>query len=273
MTDAGALHLSYVLACHHPPDRLLKQVPPPRPGHQVQLLDAYDNETGCQGLIYLPNDRVSSPGHRMLELSESARQFLLDDDRPAQSPDYSQIHFSRSPSIRKTSTTQSSPSTSASGSRRRSGTKGEQQELTGSEALHIELDRARSRIQGNILKDVGVQSNDLWRTALRTLGICRILCPPKPPPEEEVQIPKAKEVHISPSPPVQDPGQTANDSAFPALPKARTKPFVGYLDPWAPQLASKSPNVPVTPQPKKQILKVKTTTPSPLPIATTSPTT
>ncbi|KAI4220189.1 MAG: hypothetical protein L6R36_007796 [Xanthoria steineri] len=271
MTDEGALHLSYVLACHHPPDRLLEHVPPPRPGHQVQLLDAYDNETGCQGLIYLPNDQVSSPAHRMLELSENARQHLLDDERPAQSPDYSEIHFKRSPSIRKTSITQSSPSTSISGSRRRSGTKGEQQELTSSEALHVELDRARSRIQGNILKDTGVQSNNLWRTALRMLGICRILCPPKPPPVEEVPIPKAKEAQLSPAPPVQDHTQTANDAAFPALPKARTKPFVGYLDPWAPPLASKSANIPVTPQPRKQVLKVKTTTPSPLP--TTSPTT
>ncbi|KAL8655598.1 MAG: hypothetical protein Q9226_002981 [Calogaya cf. arnoldii] len=270
MTDAAALHLSYVLADHHPPDRLLKQVPPPKPGHQVQLLDSYDNETGCQGLIYLPNEQISSPGHRMLELSESARQCLLDDDRPAQSPDFPHTHFSRSPSVRKASTTHSSPSTTVSGSLRRSGTKGEQQELTRSEALHVEMDRARSRIQGNILKDIGVQSNDLWRTALRMLSICRILCPPKPPPEE-VQIPKAEEVHLSPPPPVQDPVQKANDSAFPALPKARTKPFVGYLDPWAPPLAPKSPNVPGTPQPKKLSLKVKTTTSNPHPTTTNSP--
>ncbi|KAL8682355.1 MAG: hypothetical protein Q9224_006788, partial [Gallowayella concinna] len=53
---------------------------------------------------------------------------------------------------------------------------------------------------------------------------------------------------------------------------ARTKSFVGYLDPWAPPLAAKSPNLPITPQTKKQQLKIKTTTPSSLPAATTSPT-
>ncbi|KAL9001328.1 MAG: hypothetical protein Q9169_000219 [Polycauliona sp. 2 TL-2023] len=275
MTDAAALHFSYVLACHHPPDRLLKHVPSSKPGHQVQLFNAYDRETGCRGLVYLPNDQISSPGHRMLELSESARQCLLDDDRPSQSPDYSQIHFRRNSSSRNPWTTHFISSVSVSGSQRRSGTRGELQELTGSEALQVELDRARSRIQGNILKDVGVQSNDLWRTALRMLGICRILCPHKPPSEEEVQIiPKAEEVHPSPLPPVrhQDPAQTADESAFPALPKVRNKPFVGYLDPWAPPLVPKSPNVPSTPQPKKQALKIKTSTPSPFPNATTSPT-
>ncbi|KAL8674417.1 MAG: hypothetical protein Q9168_001209 [Polycauliona sp. 1 TL-2023] len=274
MTDAAALQFSYVLACHHLPDRLLKQVPPPKPGHQLQILDAYDNESGCQGLIYLPNEHISSPGHRMLELSENARQVLLDDGWPTQSPDYSQIHFNKSPSSRNPSTTYSISSVPASGSRRRSGTRGEQQELTGSEALHVELDRARSRIQGNILKDIGVQSNGIWRTALGLLAICRILCPRKPPPKEEVQVTIAEEVHISPPPPppVQDTAQIANDSAFPALPKVRTKPFVGYLDPWAPPLASKSPNIPTTPQPKRQPLKIKTTTPSPFPTGTASPT-
>ena len=274
MTDAAALQLSYVLACHHAPDRLLKQVPPPKPGHQVQLLDAYDNDTGCHGLVYLPNDQISSPGHRMLELSESARQLLLDDDRPAQSPDFSQIQFRKSPSNRNPSTTHSSPSVSVSGSRRRSGTRGEQQELSADEAVQSELDRARSRIQGNILKDVGVRSNDLWRTALGMLSMCRILCPLKPPPQDEVQIAKAEEVLCNPSPPIQDPAQAASDSAFPALPKARTKPFIGYLDPWVPlaPLASKSPNIPITPQSKKHILKIKTTTPSPLPNTTTTTT-
>ncbi|KAL8888723.1 MAG: hypothetical protein Q9215_003907 [Flavoplaca cf. flavocitrina] len=269
MTDAAALQLSYVLACHHAPDRLLKQVPPPKPGHQVQLLDAYDNETGCHGLVYLPNDQISSPGHRMLELSESARQLLLDDDPPAQSPDFSQIQFRKSPSNRNPSTTHSNPSVSVSGSRRRSGTRGEQQGLTADEAVQSELDRARSRIQGNILKDVGVRSNDLWRAALEMLSMGRILCPLKPPPEDEVQIAKAEEVLCNPSPPIQDPAQAASDSAFPALPKARTKPFIGYLDPWAP-LAPKSPNIPITPQSKKHILKIKTTTPSPLPTTTTT---
>ncbi|KAL8734657.1 MAG: hypothetical protein Q9166_001313 [cf. Caloplaca sp. 2 TL-2023] len=262
MTDVGALHLSYVIDCHHLPDRLLKQVPPARPGHQVQLLDAYDNETGCQGIIYLPNEGFSSPGLRILELCEAARQSLLDDDRPAKSKEYSQTHFRKTSLSRKTSVTQSSPFTPASGSRRRSGTKGEHEELTDSDAIHAELDRARSRIQGNTLKETGVQSNDLWRIALNMLNTCRMFCPPR---IEEADVSKPEEETLRPLQPVKNP-------EFPTLPKARSKPFVGYLDPWAPALAAKSPNLPITPQGKKQPLKIKTTTPSPHSIATTPPT-
>ncbi|KAL8765820.1 MAG: hypothetical protein Q9209_007224 [Squamulea sp. 1 TL-2023] len=276
MTDVGALHLSYILASHEPPDRLLKHVPPPKPGHQVQLLEAYDNESGCQGLIYLPNGNVSNPGHRVLELCESARQFLLDDDQMTQSPHYSHTKFRRSPSVRKTSTTNPNPSVSTLGPRRRSGTKGEHEELTQSEVVYVELDRARSRIQGNTLKDIGLQSNDLWRTALRMLAMCRILCPPKPPRKDEVQVPKMEGEELRPLQPVKEPAQPANhpvqhpsDITFPALYKPRSKPFIGYLDPWTPPLAPKSPNLPLTPQTKKQSLKLKTTTPSPFSVATT----
>lgn len=195
-------------------------------------------------------------------MCESARQFLLDENRPAQSPEYSQSHFRRTSSSRKNSVTHSSPSVSASGSRRRSGTKGEYEELTGCEAVYAELDRARSRIQGNTLKDVGVQSNDLWRTTLEMLGTCRLLCPIR---KEEVRASKPVEDSFSSLQPVKN-------AEFPVLPKTRSKPFVGYLDPWAPMLAPKSPNIPATPQTKKQELKIKTTASSPLGGATTSPT-
>ncbi|KAL8684081.1 MAG: hypothetical protein Q9224_006633, partial [Gallowayella concinna] len=213
ITDAGALHLSYVLACHHAPDRLLKHVPPPRPGHQTQLLDAYDNETGCLGIVYLPNDHITSPGHRILELCESARQSLVANDRSSQSPGFSHGESKRTSTTRKASVTHPNVSVTASGSRRRSGTKGEHGELTGNEAICIELDRARSRVQGNTLKEVGVQSNDLWRTALRMLGICRLLCPAR---KEEIHASNLEEETLSPRQPVKDP-------EFPALPKARTK--------------------------------------------------
>ncbi|KAL8819341.1 MAG: hypothetical protein Q9223_002194 [Gallowayella weberi] len=262
ITDAGALHLSYVLACHHTPDRLLKQVPPPRPGHQTQLLDAYDSGTGCQGIIYLPNDHVTGAGHKMLELCESTRQSLLDHDGPSQSPEYSRGESRRTSSTRKPSVNHPNLSVTASGPRRRSGAKGEHEELTGSEAIYNELDRARSRVQGNTLRDEGVQSNDLWRTVIRMLGICRMLCPPH---KEETQASNPEEEPVSPRQPVQNP-------EFPALPKAHSKAFVGYLDPWAPPLVAKSPNLPVTPQAKRQQLKIKTATPSPFPADTTSPT-
>ncbi|KAL8797202.1 MAG: hypothetical protein Q9195_000669 [Heterodermia aff. obscurata] len=39
-----------------------------------------------------------------------------------------------------------------------------------------ELDRVRSRIQGNALRDFGARSNDLWVTALRMLCLGRAIC-------------------------------------------------------------------------------------------------
>lgn len=261
MTDAGALHLSYIISCHHHPDRLLRYVPPAKYGHHIQQLDFYDNQSGCQGIIYLPNDNVSNPGLKLLELCEGARFSLLDDDRPPQSPEAFLTHFRKTSTARKTSATHSSPSTTAAGPRRRSGTKGEHDELTDSEAVTAELDRARSRIQGNVLKDVGMHSNDLWRTALQMLGLCRMLCPLR---KEESQTATADEWNYSPI-------QLIDSPDFPTLPKANPRPFVGYLDPFAPPLAAKSPNMPITPTSKKQAPKLKATTPSPLSI-TTSPT-
>ncbi|KAL9027264.1 MAG: hypothetical protein Q9196_004190 [Gyalolechia fulgens] len=262
MTDAGALHLSYIISCHHHPDRLLRYVPPARSSQHIQQLDVYDHKTGCHGIIYLPNENVSSPCLKLLELCEGARFSLLDDDRPAASSEAFHTHVRKTSSGRKTSTTYSSHATIPAGARRRSGTKGKYEDLADSQAVYAELDRARSRIQGNVLKDVGPRSNDLWRTALQMLGLCRMLCPLRnddPPPPT---APVANERNHSSAHPVD----------FPTLPKANGRPFVGYLDPFAPPPAAKNPNMPNTPKAKKQAPKLKTATPSPLSI-TTSPTT
>ncbi|KAL8718501.1 MAG: hypothetical protein Q9225_004369 [Loekoesia sp. 1 TL-2023] len=259
MTDAGALHLSYIISCHHRPDRLLRHVPPAKSGHHHQQLDFYNSHSGCQGIIYLPNDNVSNPGLKLLELCEGARIPLLNDDRPPHSPEAFQTQFS---TARTTSAAHTSSSTTAAGPRRRSGTKGEHDELTDSEAVIAELYRARSRIQGNVLKEVRMHSNDLWRTALRMLGLCRMLCPLR---KEDTQTATADEWNYSPVQPFHSPD-------FPTLPKANSRPFVGYLDPFAPPLTAKSPNMPITPTSKKQPPKLKTATPNPLSI-TTSPTT
>ncbi|KAL8695130.1 MAG: hypothetical protein Q9218_000298 [Villophora microphyllina] len=261
INDAGALHLSYVLSCHHHPDRLLRYVPPTKASQHLQQMEHYDNHTGCQGIIYLPNTGFSGPGFKMLELSESARSSLFDDDRPPSSPDLSRDQVRKTSNSRKFSATHAYTSTTATGARRRSGTKGELDDMTDTEAIKIELDRARSRIQGETLKDAGVQSNDLWRTTLRMLVLCRILRPLQrvqteaPPPEEPKPIPPQPTLNLD----------------FPTIPKP-TKPFVGYLDPFAPSLTAKVVNQPSTPKSKKPLPKLKTATPSPLSLAANSPT-
>ncbi|KAL8989965.1 MAG: hypothetical protein Q9177_001272 [Variospora cf. flavescens] len=267
MTDAAALHLSYIISCHHHPDWLLGHVPPARSSHHLQQLEYYDIKTGCQGVVYLPNPGISIPGLKLLELCEGARFSLLDG---ADTPDASQTHFRRASATRKTSLTHTSPTTASAGTRRRSTTNGEQDELTDTEAVHAELDRARSRIQGNVLRDDGVQSNDLWRTALLMLNLCRMLCPLRKDEEPQPQLQLASS-SARPSSNLIPTHQ--NNPHFPALPRVNPKSFVGYLDPFAPHSKSPHTATPTTPCPppkskKYHPLKLKTATPSPLSSAT-----
>ncbi|KAL8917099.1 MAG: hypothetical protein Q9208_008138 [Pyrenodesmia sp. 3 TL-2023] len=268
LTDAGALHLSYIVSSHHHPVRLISYVPPARSSHHIQQLEFYNSRTGCQGIIYLPNHTVGTPGFKLLELCEGARFSLLDDDRPTPSPAFAQTQFRKTSTPGRISLTNSSPSTATAGARRRSGAKGEHGDLTDGEAVSAELDRARSRIQGNVLRDQGVQSHDLWMTALQMLIVCRMLCPLRKE-EPRSQPPIAHEVKALTTPQFDKP-------EFPSLPKQNAKPFVGYLNPFNPPLAQKSPNMPITPsvKSKKHSLRLKSATPSPLSIATspTSPT-
>ncbi|KAI4193407.1 MAG: hypothetical protein LQ350_008334 [Teloschistes chrysophthalmus] len=262
MHDAEALHLSYVLSRHHHPDTLLKYVPSTKASQHLQQMDHYDNETGCQGIIYLPNDGFSGPGFKMLEFSENARSFLVDDDRPPSSPALSRTRERTTSISRKFSATHAGSTVAAIGARRPSGTKAEMDDLTDTEAVQIELDRARSRIQGETLKEAGVQTNDLWRTALRMLVICRNLRTSQGDHTQAQPTPEAK-----PNPPLTSPELNS-----PTLPKP-FKPFVGYLDPHAPPLAAKgTTQQPSTPISKKPPPKLKTATPSPSSRATTSPT-
>ncbi|KAL8872173.1 MAG: hypothetical protein Q9174_002154, partial [Haloplaca sp. 1 TL-2023] len=267
LNDPSALYLSYVVSCHHHTDQLLKCVPSTKASHHLQQMENYDHASGCQGIVYLPNDGISGPAFKMLELSESARSYLIEDERPPLSPHFSRAHRKISTPSRKVSLSHSSPAHVTPGSRRRSGTKGEVEDLTDEEAIKGELDRARSRIQGDTLKEIGLHSNDLWRTAFQMLTACRPLCPLRKQAQEK-HVPESDktnghEAPSSPAPPVNNPD-------FPSLPKP-SKPFVGYLDPFATPLATKSTNQPATPKSKKPLPKLKTNNPSPLSIATSSP--
>ena len=261
LTDPSALYLSYVVSCHHHPDRLLKCVPSTKASHHLQQMEHYDHASGCQGIVYLPNDGVSGPAFKMLESSESARSYLIEDKRLPLSPDFSRAHRKTSTPTRKVSLSHSSPAQITPGPRRRSGTKGEVEDLTDEEAIKGELDRARSRIQGDTLKEVGLHSNDLWRTALQMLIACRLFCPLR---RQGTHEPESHQTngHEPPAP--------INNPDFPSLPKP-PKPFVGYLDPFATPLAAKSTNQLGTPQSKKPLPKLRTNKPSPLSLATSSP--
>lgn len=169
MDDTSALHLSYIVSNHSSPEQLLPQVFPAKPGAQTQLLEAYDAVPGCQGIIYRPNARLGTAGTRVLELAEQAR--VVDHSTNDQGPEQGSIptNAMRELSLLDSDTQLMTPDTR----RRRSSTNGI---ISSSLALRSgELDRARSRIQGDTLRDKGLSSNDLWRAAMQMLGYARVI--------------------------------------------------------------------------------------------------
>ena len=98
--------------------------------------------------MYFPNPNLGSAGVKVLELAEQLRRHTLQ-DMDTDSPE---------PSL--------------------------EQNGHDIKQLTSELDRARSRIQGNTLRNLGSTSNDLWRTALKMLCLGRIVTQRrvKPPP-------------------------------------------------------------------------------------------
>lgn len=74
MTDAGALHLSYIIPQHYYPQHLLPSL---KVGPAASQLEGYDRISNCWGLIHESNEQLTGWGHRLLEQSEAARQELL----------------------------------------------------------------------------------------------------------------------------------------------------------------------------------------------------
>ena len=163
--DTSALHLSYILANHHTPDWLLSRVPPAKAGAHAQQLLAYDSDTVCRGIIYLPNETLSNVASRVLDLAEKARGSLQGSSKETQG----QIDVGNKNDVADGLTR--SP---VYGHRRRSST------LAGDETqetIAADLDRARSRIQGNTIEYLGHQFHDLWRLSFNMLSIGRIIQP------------------------------------------------------------------------------------------------
>ncbi|KAI9838347.1 MAG: hypothetical protein M1819_005615 [Sarea resinae] len=180
MIDESALHLSYVLASHYLPAHLLRRVPLPKTGPETQLLEAYDNSSECRGVVYLPNDNITNAGIRLLEVAEAARDQLIADAKVSllqedipQGSDY--WASQRDPDVSNVS-----ESVRLRGHRRGTiSTTMFEPGALGSEddTISGELDRARSKIQGNTLRESGVQSVQLWRATLKMLAYGRTLMP------------------------------------------------------------------------------------------------
>ncbi|KAL9122230.1 MAG: hypothetical protein Q9187_001211 [Circinaria calcarea] len=175
MTDTCALYLSYVIAVHHLPIDLLPLVPPAKAGPALQQLDAYDVNSGCLGIIYLPNTSLTTTGRKVLELSELARVGSLNSTVAREEMPEAETPQKQTSSARRASEALASPSSQAVASRRRSTVSVGTGEQTTQRHTSGELDRARSRIQGDTLREVGPKSNDLWIKALEMLALARLL--------------------------------------------------------------------------------------------------
>lgn len=159
MKEACALHLSYVIGSHNMPEKLLTRVPATKAGPHTQQLLAYDSETRCRGIVYLPNSHLGGAAMKVLELAEAVREGLCEDlDLDDEEGFRDVLHKPKSAeSGRKISDPASKHGNKI--------------------CISVELDRARSRIQGNVLQEFGPGSNDLWRTALKMLTLCRVIHP------------------------------------------------------------------------------------------------
>jgi hypothetical protein len=71
LDDTGALWLSYLVEKHHAPDILMGPV---KPGSLSTMLRGYEENTGCLGLVYYPNDLLSGTGRRLLAAAEIVRK-------------------------------------------------------------------------------------------------------------------------------------------------------------------------------------------------------
>ncbi|KAI9666841.1 MAG: hypothetical protein M1829_005644 [Trizodia sp. TS-e1964] len=173
MADISALHISYVLAMHDLPSLLLQDLGPAKSGHLAQQMGEYDTKSGCRGIVYLPNADLTVHGRRVLELAEKQRVSLqvlgFDEDNQQELDD--------SPLSSKTSGRGFDISPYGLGEktpRRHSHYVLENQiNSPGGAGSEGELERIRTKIQTNSLKELGVGSVELWSTALKLLTVSR----------------------------------------------------------------------------------------------------
>lgn len=250
MTEICALHLSFMIVCHRPPNQLLEYVPPTKSGLLHQQLLRLGCTTECQGIIYLPNPTIGSVGLKILELSVAEHEQLLEADLRPESP-ISPNYWGKHQAPRVTDSSPANRSRSITTIAAESG----QREHGGPTNPLTELQRARSRVQVNALRDSGLGSNDLWQTSLKMLRVCRSLCSAK--------LDKTRRVGPQAGSTRSRKERLPDHPDFPPLPTMTTKPFIGYLDPFVPSLEVKNLNR--TTYPKcKESPKVKTPSPRPL---------
>lgn len=175
MTEICALHLSYIVASHNMPDLLLSHLPAVKPGAAAQQLLAYDQDSGCRGVIYALNSQLGPAGLKVLDLAEAIRDSLLDEGNQGELSERVFPEHKPANTTRRASDVRGHPPAS---DRRRSNSTPGGIDHGGNDSvsnIRAELDRARSRIQGNYIQECGTGSNDLWRVAMKLLILGRAI--------------------------------------------------------------------------------------------------
>ena len=183
LNDTSALYLSYLIACHDMPHNLLKHVPQVKAGLPSQQLESYDQFSSCRGIIYRPNDSIGSSGSKVLELAELVREGSMKgmtaklNSNEVKMPAIPIMPVTPAGAGRRASEARSPQSPQQLHNRRRSAVSMNSEDTNHSSgsSYSIELHRARSRIQGDSLRDSGPRSNDLWRVALKMLSVARAI--------------------------------------------------------------------------------------------------
>ena len=243
MTEADALHLSYILESHHVPERLLTRVPHAKAGAPKQQLLSF-NDSPCRGIIYLPNPLLGSAGHIVLELAEVLRDGYSNNVsdgacEPSEtltvSADMLKRVFRVHPGYRGVASDKRRRIIVSTGFSDQAG----QEDIMGSE-----LDRARTRIQGTMLQNAGPQGNDLWRVAFKMLSLSREIRPqsrnePTPrPPAPKIKAPVIKTLRV--------PGFTPR-ALKPFTPLTSQRDPNQPISPWTTHFSQKSGSLPSTP--------------------------
>jgi hypothetical protein len=156
VTDSTALFLSYILPTHPTPERIMKFFPAPKLGAPTDTLASY-YASGCRGVVYRPNDKLSPLSKRVLDCAEALREgkpvtLITPTPTPYKGTNHHETQFSSRK--RRNSVTfmlgGNSPPSSIP-----------------------DLERARSKIQGAILKESGAHCISLWSSALKVLVVSR----------------------------------------------------------------------------------------------------
>lgn len=233
MTEIGALHLSYIITSHNMPDFLLGDLPAVKPGAAAQQLLAYDQDSGCRGVIYAANSQLGPAGLKVLDLAEEIRDSLLDEGNQGGLSERVFPEHKPGNSTRRASDVRGQPPAS---DRRRSNSTPGGIDHGGNDSvsnIRAELDRARSRIQGNYIQECGTGSNDLWRVAMRLLILGRAI-------SSGVHFEYSSAAAISPGisgsggsyEPTWRVSTTKPQSASPFAAKGFNQPMTPHLGPW-----------------------------------------